>query len=76
MNINYYNDVIKNNEENGRQCFDIFSQEKPFQVLTKEIADQMVDKIEIYNHKIIRVILNYEDVFEALAKEYLCNNES
>lgn len=55
---------------------DIFSQEKPFQVLTKEIADQMVDKIEIYNHKIIRVILNYEDVFEALAKEYLCNNES
>lgn len=76
QNTNYYNDVTKNNEENGRQCLDIFSQEKPFQVLTKEIADQMVDKIEIYNHKIIRVILNYEDVFEALAKEYLCNNES
>lgn len=61
-------------EEKDGQCMELFSQGAPFKVLTKELADQLIEKIEIFNYKKIRVVFKFQDEIELLAKEYLSNN--
>lgn len=61
-------------EEKDGQCMELFSQGAPFKVLTKELTDQLIEKIEIFNYKKIRVFFKFQDEIELLAKEYLSNN--
>lgn len=65
---------MKNQEDESddyRQCIDLSINEVPIKILTKDIVDRMVDRIEIYNGKKVQVVLKYQDVFVQLAEKYM-----
>lgn len=67
--MNYFENIQENGTDNGKQDMDLFYSEEPVKILTKEIVERMVDRIEIYNHKKIQVVFKYQDVFDKLLKE-------